>query len=198
MGLEMKSKVLVDTCLISHYFEYKIDKCWSPGKQDIVEDVKSFDSLLARSLVEIFYNATIEHELPNDKKQHWDLFKKDYHAIKVPIPLSLADGTYKCDGSLMYGGTKGGSLEGQIPNGYIEEMKKSSNERDLTKARNKRNDIEFLETLLEHSLDYFLTNDYMRIKKTVSFAKDNPNDHNYRDAANRIIRPSVLLAKLVL
>jgi hypothetical protein len=194
----MKPKVLLDTCLISHYWEYKINKCWSPGNQNIVDDVKSFDSLLARSLVEIFYNATIEHELPDDKKQLWDSVKKDYNAIKVPIPLSLCDGTYKYDGSLMYGGVKGGSLEGQIPNGYIEKMKKSSTERELTKARNKRNDIEFLETVLEHRLDYFLTTDYGRISTTISFAKNNPNDHNYCDAANRIIRPSVLLAKLVL
>lgn len=193
----MKPKVLVDTCLISNYFKYKMGKCWSPGNhQRLIDDAKSFDSLLARRLVEIFYNATIEHEILDDEKQHWNLFVNDYNANKVSIPLSLLDGTYKYDGSFMYGGTKGGSLAEQIPNGYIEKMKESSNEQELTRARNKRNDIEFLETVLEHDLDYFLTTDYERIRKTVNFAKDNPNDNNYRDAAERITTPSDLLAKL--
>lgn len=162
-------KILVDTCVWRHWFTFKK----SPDKLSLAlrAHTESFETLyqivtLSKDL-ELLFNALVEHELGT--KFHSEFV--DYVlpvAKKIVIPLSRCDGLYFHDGSILLGGTMGGSLKSFLAaNGYQQEIKVSEAAKNLkeseklydTKPRKREMDVEHMESALEANADLFITSD---------------------------------------
>lgn len=107
-------RLFVDTCVWRHWLALKNEK---PFESHALEnDAKEFDQVYeavsSEPLRHIFlYNARIEEELTECYLKglpiSFSSIKQNGCFERIPIPLSRADGTYKCDGSLLCGGRFG-------------------------------------------------------------------------------------------
>lgn len=167
-------KLFVDTCVWRHWLTFKNNKAFE--KRALENGAKEFDRIYdivsSEPLKHIFlYNARIEGELTEyyltGLPISFSLIKGSAYLERIPIPLSRADGTYKCDGSLLCGGRFGGALRDMLSiDGYDHEraLQKAVPNHKLgnpahTKPRKKEFDIEHLESALEAAAALFITAD---------------------------------------
>lgn len=168
-------KVFVDTCVWRHWLTLKNNKAF---ENCILEnDAKDFDRIYDMVSSELLryvflYNARIEGELTECYLTRlpisFSTIKGNVYFERIPIPLSRADGTYECDGSLLCGGRFGGALRGVLSmDGHDHEKAlqtatpnyKLKKQPAHTKSRKKEFDIEHLESALEAGADLFITTD---------------------------------------
>jgi len=163
------------------------------------KDVEALCKIRQSDRVQFYSCATIERE----DTEYLDVFPNSMlHNIveTLPVPHTLADGQYLCDGSVIAGGRKGACLDGLRDS--IEEvfcsLRKKRKHRDISNAHLRQlarqkalNDVEIIETVMEHNLDYWVTCDYKMIRRCVNFAK-NRNDC-YQEAVRMSIRPTALV-----
>ncbi len=168
-------KLFVDTCVWRHWLAFKNKRPFA--NRALKNDAKEFDRLYgvvsSEPLRHIFlYNARIEGELTecylNGLPISFSLIKENGYFERIPIPLSRADGTYKCDGSLLCGGRFGGALRSVLSmDGYDHERALQTATPNYspkgqpahTKPRKKEFDIEHIESALEAGADLFITTD---------------------------------------
>lgn len=167
-------RFFVDTCVWRHWLTLKngIEFENYTLKKHATDFQQVYDIVSSGPLKHIFlYDARVEGELPdlylNSLKLSFSKVKDSGCLEKIPIPLSRADGTYKCDGSLLCGGRFGCALRDMLsidghdhetalqvtaPNSRLENPAH-------TKPRKREFDIEHLEAAIEANADFFITTD---------------------------------------
>lgn len=160
-------RIFVDTCVWRHWLTK--DKT---EVERLKENALAFDQVYQKVLepksnYKFLYNAKILDEL--GERFSAEIQNKILpYAERILIPLSRADGAYKADGSLMFGGSMGGSLR-EILNrsGYDHEKNLKKAAADLKpgeklfekKPRKREFDVEHMESALEANADLFITDD---------------------------------------
>lgn len=184
--------MFVDTCVWRHWLTLKNSMSF---KNHVLENhAKKFDQIYkivsSAPLRHIFlYNVRIEGELTdsylNGLLISFTKIKGNCYFEKIPIPLSRADGTYKCDGSLLGGGQIGGALRDVLStDGYDHEraLQTATPNYKLenpahTKPRKKEFDVEHLESALEACANLFITVDQPligRLNRALKLLPENP------------------------
>jgi hypothetical protein len=204
-------RLFVDTCTWRHWLTLKNNR---PFENDVLENyAKEFDRVYeivsSEPLKHAFlYNARIEDELPDYYLSglpiSFSKIKANSYFEKTAIPLSRADGTYKADGSLLYGGRFGGVLTGILSlDGYDHQRALQAAVPNCklenpahTKPRKKEFDVEHLESALESDADLFITTDQPlidRLRRALGLLTDN----SAVTRANKIcVTPSHALSRL--
>lgn len=206
-------RLFVDTCVWRHWLTLKNSR---PFENCVLEKhATDFDQIYeivsSGPLKHVFlYDARIEGELPdcylNGLPMSFSKIKENGYFEKTPIPLSRADGTYKFDGSLLFGGRFGGALRGMLSmDGHDHEraLQAAVPNRKLenpahTKPRKKEFDVEHLESALEADADLFITTDQPLIDR-LSRALGSLTDNSAVTRANEIcVTPGQALSRLKL
>lgn len=203
--------IFVDTCIWRYWLTLKNGRPFD--NRDIEKHATDFDKIYkivsTGSVPHVFlYNARIEGELPdcylNELPMSFSKTKENAFLKKIPIPLSRADGTYQCDGSLLRGGRFGGtlicmlSLDGHdhekalhtaIPNIKLENTAH-------TNPRKMEFDVEHLESALEANADLFITADRPLINRLSRAVKSLPDNAAVINANEICVTPSQALDRL--
>ena len=205
-------RLFVDTCVWRHWLAFKNKRPFE--NRALENEAKEFDRVYdvvvsSEPLRHIFlYNARIEGELTacyfNGLPISFSLIKETGCFERIPIPLSRADGTYKCDGSLLCGGRFGGALKGMLSmDGHDHEralgaaVTKSKLENPAhTKPRKKEFDVEHLESALEAEADLFITTDHPLINRLSRALGLLTNNLAARRANEICVTPSQALSRL--
>lgn len=204
-------RLFVDTCVWRHWLTLKNNRLF---ESDVLENhAKEFDRVyeivLSEPLKHVFlYNARIEGELPDyylsGLPVSFSNIKVNRYFEKTVIPLSRADGTYKADGSLLYGGHFGGALRDILSmDGYDHQRALQTAVPNCklenpvhTEPRKKEFDVEHLESALEAEADLFITTD-QRLIDRLSRAMGLLTDNSAVTKANEIcVTPSQALSRL--
>lgn len=204
-------KIFVDTCVWQHWLALRAEKHFT--NPDLEANAKAFEKIyeIVSSYAQKFmflYSARIEGELPDEYLCKlafcFQKVKQSDFIQQVVIPLSRADGTYRADGSLSFGGRLGGTLRIILSiDGYDheEQLKKAipnfrRENPAHTNPRSKEFDIEHLESALEASADFFLTTDQPLIDRLDRARKIYPENKEVSWGSRICMRPVAALLKL--
>lgn len=197
--------ILVDSCALRHWLSWKANK---PFDNDRLKfEAEAFDVIFGRvakpGTTPFLYNARTVIELPDSVRPDFDRVVRPF-CVKVPIPLTRADGSYRADGSVLRGGRMGGSLRALLSlDGYDHEHRLRGAARGLRgrklydlPERSREFDIEHLESAIEAGAALFVTTDGKLIGRIQRGAAAFPDDPAVTAAARIVVWPSEALARL--
>lgn len=187
-------RILADTSIIWDALSFQLEPDRMKRDERRLEDAKAFWQLLAEPRMEVYYTSLLEHNLSQRFPAHWQGLKS--RLIRTPIPLSRADGYHKADGSIMGGGTCGGSLrlllspdhEGNLI-GAAKHFQDTGIETEYKKHRKGEFDYEHLEAALEVHARYFITTDYALLGRLKSLTAEERKNPEVQRAATIAVRP---------
>lgn len=192
MSIDVKDgrvpRLLIDSCTWRHWNSHRSGKVIPQHLRVFSEAFDQVYELAVSGSITLLYNDRVRQELDGVP----GLFNETIVplSVKVPIPLSRADGAYLFDGSMLSGGVMGGSLDDFL------ELDGRRNQEALSAAaaglgpgdflydtgpRKKEFDAEHMESALEAGADLFVTNDTNTIIKPL-------NRHAHRFGAQHAIR----------
>lgn len=207
--------VLIDTCVMRHAINYKLDKsrfqvCLGEmgidGLNYSIEDVEAFWKLIEIENITFYYNDLSEYKMEEFstselKKIEW--FNIQSICVKAAIPLTRADGIAKADGSYLAGGEYGGTLRALLDINHEEKINEAAkqnqhggDEKKYKKLRYKEHDYEHLESALELGVDYFITMDNKLLRRLESLTPTQKSNAEIAKAKRITIRPSCLLTSI--
>lgn len=203
-------KIFVDTCVWRHWLS------WIAGRISDLSphcaDATAFDDVVmaikrghvqARLLYDERVMLELGEALATEVRR-----RTEGHSTRVPIPLTRADGSFKLDGSILFGGVHGGSLDVMLTADGVD------HERLIHEAavraqsagtflyvetiRRKEFDVEHLEASLEAQADYFVTSDVRSIILRLQRLSERfPNDQALQAVTRTVRRPTQLRGDLV-
>lgn len=206
-----KMKIFVDTCVWRYWLTLKNNVNFE--NHDFEIHAKVFDQIYnivsSDPQKNVFlYNARIEGELPDEYRSKlpvsFSRISENRYMNQVPIPLSRADGTYKADGSVLLGGSFGGTLREILSmNGYDHETALQNTKPNYrlanpvhTKPRKKEFDVEHVESALEANADLFITTDQPFINRLRRAHQLYPENSIIEMANNICVTPSHALNRV--
>lgn len=155
-----------------------------------LSSAEDFWELIDQEGLLFMYTSLVDHNVGkmrgSQAKGFWGKLKGHPSFEEIPIPLSRADGIHKADGSLLYGGTCGGSLAELLPDDHEQKyqnyptrissepdhFEKEKLKKKYLEERHKEFDLEHLEAALEAEADYFITSDFKLLERLESVSPE--------------------------
>ena len=173
--------------------------------KDKNEDMAAMDEIIKYTHIEYCLCYPLERESPHYRNDLKECCRTDIQEY-LAVPISILDGSWLLDDSVLLGGSSGGkvdSLRGDVIEAINKEVQDEKNstkealERSMRRARQKPlNDVEMLETTMEHDIDYWVTTDYRKINEIRTHVKAEPGNNAMQLAQQKAVRPSDLLRLL--
>ncbi|HAU81027.1 MAG TPA: hypothetical protein DCW96_10245 [Stenotrophomonas sp.] len=203
-------KIFVDTCVWRHWLS------WVAGRISDLSphyaDATAFDDVLTaikrgHVQAQLLYDERVMLEL-GEALATEARRRTEGHSTRIPIPGTRADGSFKADGSFLYGGVYSGSLDVLLTADGMdhERLVHEAAVRAQTagtflydeKIRRKEFDVEHLEASLEAQADYFVTSDVRTIILRLQRLSERlPNDQALQAVTRTLRRPTQLRGELV-
>lgn len=202
--------IFVDTCVWRYWLS------WLGGRISDTSphyaDATAFDDV-----VTAIKTGQVQAQLLYDERVMLELgealaaevrYRAGAYSTRVPIPLTRLDGSFKFDGSILFGGIHGGSLEVLLTSNGVDHERLIHEAAVRAQAagtflydekiRRKEFDVEHLEASLEAHSDYFVTADVKTIILPLQRLSELlPNEHALQAVTRSLRQPTQLSSELL-